>query len=133
MYVTWWCQTTPTSLSCVRHHVKHGVNLLCAVSQKAVQVADKAVDISLARRLVDYVLVVVVAQAAAQLFIVHLGLVLPLAPAPSHLEGRSEDERWERAGEGQIILIHLIPNFLWQDQANILLTLSIPLGIVNVN
>lgn len=99
MYVTWWCQTTHThthtSLSCVRLNVKHGVNLLCAVSQKAVQVADKAVDISLARRLVDYVLVVVVAQAAAQLLIVHLGLVLPLAPAPSHLEGRSEDGRWE--------------------------------------
>lgn len=51
----------------------------------------------------DDVLVVVVAQAAAQLLVVHLGLVFPLAPPPSHLQthtrGRDALVRRCRAAE----------------------------------
>ena len=53
-------------------------------------VTDEAVDVALPRRLVDDVLMVVVAQAAAQLLIVHLGLVLTLAPSLSHLTTHNE-------------------------------------------
>ena len=55
-------------------------------------VADKAVDISAPRRLVNNVLVVVVTQTATQLLIVHLGLVLASAPASSHLVRVAEAE-----------------------------------------
>lgn len=40
----------------------------------------------------DDVLVVIVAQAAAQLLVVHLGLVLPYAPATSHLERKTRSK-----------------------------------------
>ena len=59
--------------------------LFGSVSQKALQVADEAVDVALACGLVDDVLVVVVAQAATQLLVVHLGLVLADAPAARDL------------------------------------------------
>lgn len=52
---------------------------------QVLQIADKAIDVALARCLVDDVLVVVVAQAPAQLLVVHLGLVLADAPATRHL------------------------------------------------
>ena len=54
-------------------------------SQHALHVTDEAVDVALARRLVDDVLVVVVAQATAQLLVVHLRFVLALTPAFGHL------------------------------------------------
>lgn len=41
----------------------------------------------------DDVLVVVVSQATAQLLVVHLGLVLPAAPASSHLEEEGENDK----------------------------------------
>lgn len=66
-------------------NVHTGQHLLRRLSQHALHVADKAVDVALARRLVDDVLVVVVAQASAQLLVVHLGFVLALAPALGHL------------------------------------------------
>ena len=44
------------------------------------------VHVSLAPRLLDDVLVVVVTQSARQLLIVHLGLVLAVAPPPGHLD-----------------------------------------------
>lgn len=75
----------PPSLVGVRLDVQHGVELLGRVAQQALQVADEAVDVAFPGRLVDDVLVVVVAQAAAQLLVVHLGFVFPLAPSPGHL------------------------------------------------
>ena len=61
------------------------MELLGRVAQQALQVADETVDVTFPGRLVDDVLVVVVAQAAAQLLVVHLGFVFPLAPSPGHL------------------------------------------------
>ena len=62
------------------------MQLFGGVAQQAFQVTDEAVDVALARGLVDDVLVIVIAQAAAQLLVVHLGLVFPLAPSPRHLQ-----------------------------------------------
>ena len=58
---------------------------LRVAAEEGVEVADELVDVALARRLDDDLLVVVVAQAAGQLLVVHLGLVLALAPTPRHL------------------------------------------------
>ena len=70
------------------------MELLGRVAQQALQVADETVDVTFPGRLVDDVLVVVVAQAAAQLLVVHLGFVFPLAPSPGHLgEGWGESRR----------------------------------------
>ena len=63
----------------------HLVQLLRRVSQKALQVTDEAVDVALARRLMDDVLVIVVAQSSAKLLVVHLGFVLALAPPSGDL------------------------------------------------
>lgn len=63
----------------------HLVQLLGRVSQKALQVTDEAVDVALARRLMDDVLVIVVAQSSAKLLIVHLGFVFALAPPSGDL------------------------------------------------
>jgi len=52
--------------------------------QEILQVADETIDVSLAGRFVDDVLVVVVAQSTTQLLVVHLGLVLADAPPPGH-------------------------------------------------
>lgn len=60
------------------------MQFLGGVSEQVLEIADEPVDVSLARRLVDDVLVVVVAQAAAELLVVHLGLVLPDAPPTSY-------------------------------------------------
>lgn len=68
-------------------NVHTGQHLLGRLTQHALHVADKAVDVAFAGRLVDDVLVVVVAQASAQLLVVHLGFVLALAPALGHLQG----------------------------------------------
>ena len=62
-----------------------GEQLFGTAADQPIHVAHEAVDVSLAGRLVDDVLVVVVAHAAAQLLVVHLGLVLALAPASSNL------------------------------------------------
>ena len=59
--------------------------LIGGAAEKAVHVADEAVDVSLAGRLVDDVLVIVVTHAAAELLVVHLRFVLSLAPASSDL------------------------------------------------
>ena len=48
-----------------RLEVDHGMELLGGVAKEGLEVADKPVDVALARRLVDDVLVVVVAQAPA--------------------------------------------------------------------
>ena len=59
--------------------------LVGGAAEQTVHVADEPIDVSLARRLVYDVLVVVVAHAAAQLLVVHLGLVLARAPASRNL------------------------------------------------
>ena len=66
-------------------HTDHLVQLLRGVTKEALQVADEAVHVALPGSLVDDVLVVVVAEPPAQLLVVHLGLVLALAPPPRHL------------------------------------------------
>ena len=68
-----------------RLEVDHGMELLGGVAKEGLEVADKPVDVALARRLVDDVLVVVVAQAARQLLVVHLGLVFPQPPSSGDL------------------------------------------------
>ena len=59
--------------------------LLGGTAKKPVHVADEAIDVALAGRLVDDVLVVVIPDTATQFLVVHLRLVLPLAPASSDL------------------------------------------------
>ena len=53
--------------------------------EEALKITNESVDVSLPSRLVDDVLVVVVAQPATQLLVVHLGLILPDAPPAGHL------------------------------------------------
>lgn len=81
--------------------IQHGVELPRLVAQQSLEVADEAVDISLARRLVDDVLVVVVAQAAAKLLVVHLGLVLPSTPQKGYLRTCPQP----RGGQGQVMAL----------------------------
>ena len=68
-----------------RLEVHHGMEFLWCVAKEGLQVADEPVDVALARRLVDDVLVIVIAQATAKLLVVHLRFVLPHAPSSSHL------------------------------------------------
>ena len=75
-----------------RLEVDHGMELLGGVAKEGLEVADEPVDVALAGRLVDVVLVVLVAQAAAKLLIVHLGLVFPHAPSSGHLPKTSNYE-----------------------------------------
>ena len=60
--------------------------VLRLVPKQGLQVADEPVHVPLARRLVDDVLVVVVAQATAQFLVVHLRLVFPSSPSSSNLK-----------------------------------------------
>ena len=66
--------------------VHHGLHLLGPVAKHGLQITDKSVNISLARCLQDYVLVVVISERTRQLLVVHLGLVLAVAPPPGHLD-----------------------------------------------
>ena len=68
-----------------RLEVNHGVELLWCVAKQGLQIADEPVHVPLARGLVDYVLVVVVAQTSRQLLVVHLGLVFPQTPSSGDL------------------------------------------------
>lgn len=74
----------------VRLDAQDGVQFFRCEPQQVLQVAYEAVHVALPCRLVDDVLVVVIAQTAAQLLIVHLGLVLPLSPPAGHLIGVSK-------------------------------------------
>lgn len=67
-------------------HAQDGVQFLGGEPQQVLQVAHEAVHVTLPRRLVDDVLVVVIAQAPAQLLVVHLGLVFPFSPPAGHLK-----------------------------------------------
>lgn len=66
------------------------MQLLGREPQQVLEVAHEAVHVALARGLVDDVFVVVIAQTSAQLLVVHLGLVFPLAPPAGHLIWVSE-------------------------------------------
>lgn len=59
--------------------------LLRSVSQQALQITHKSVDIAFASCLVYDIFVVVIAESPAELFIVHLGFIFANAPAPGHL------------------------------------------------
>lgn len=76
----------------VRLDAQDGMQFLGGEPQQVLEVAHEAVHVALPRRLVDDVLVVVIAQAAAQLLVVHLGLVFPLSPPAGHLIGVGELE-----------------------------------------
>ena len=69
----------------LRHDPYQVEEVLRLVAQQGLQVADEPVHVPLARRLVDDVLVVVVAQPPTQLLVVHLGLVFPQTPTPRNL------------------------------------------------
>jgi len=56
--------------------------LLRAVAQHLIELTDKPVHVSLAGRLVNDVLVIVVSHTAWQFLVIHLGLVLAHAPPP---------------------------------------------------
>lgn len=58
---------------------------MSSLPKKVLKIAHETIDVSLAGRLVDDVLVVVIAQAARQLLVVHFGLVLAYAPPARHL------------------------------------------------
>jgi len=76
----------------VRFEIDHGVQLFRSIPQEILEITDEAVDVSLAGGFVDDVLIVVVAQAATELLVVHLGLVLADAPASGHLVGIAQLE-----------------------------------------
>ena len=69
----------------LRHNADEIEEILRFISEQVLQVAHKAVDVALSRRLVNDVLIVVVAKASRQLFIVHLRLVLANPPPSSNL------------------------------------------------
>lgn len=68
------------------------LQFLIQFGQQTLDVANEAIDVALPARLVNDVLVVIVAQPPAQFLIRHAGLVLTLAPAPGHLAGNEREE-----------------------------------------
>lgn len=61
---------------------------MCRFPEHALNVADKAVDVTFACCFVNYVFVVVITQATTKLLVVHFRLVLALAPPLCHLQVR---------------------------------------------
>ena len=76
--------------------------------EQVLQVADEAVDVALAGRLVDDVFVVVVAETATEFLVVHLGLVLADAPTARHLVRVGEFELPAVAGPRDKVLATLV-------------------------
>jgi len=68
-----------------RRQSVHGEQAIGGASNEAFHLADEPVNVALARCLVDDILVVVISNTSTQLFVVHLGFVLPLAPSARHL------------------------------------------------
>jgi len=85
------------------------------VSDDGRHVAHEAVDVSTSGRLVDNVLVVVVTQAATQLFVVHLGFVLARAPASCYLVWVAEAKFPVVAGPRDVVLAQRIQKQLQQE------------------
>ena len=73
-------------VSALGHDPDQVEEVLGLVAQQVLQVADEPVHVPLPARLVDDVLVVVVAQAPGQLLVVHLRLVLTCAPPSCNLQ-----------------------------------------------
>jgi len=82
----------------------YGKQLFGSVSNNGRHVTHKTIDVSTPGSLVDDVFVVVVTQAATQLFVVHLGLVLARAPASSYLVWVAETELPVVAGPWDVVL-----------------------------
>lgn len=76
--------------------------------KKALQVADEAINVSLASGLVNYIFIVIIAQATAEFFVIHFGLVLADAPAASHFVGVRELEFPTVAGPRNEALASLV-------------------------
>ena len=93
----------------------HGLHLLRPVPQHRLQVTDKSVNIALARRLQDDVLVVIISERAGQLLVVHLGLVLPNSPPPGHLVRIGHLELPAVAGPDDEVLARLVRQQLQQE------------------
>ena len=70
----------------LRNHSDPVEELGWSLSQDVLHITHESVHVSLASSLLDDVLVVVVSQISRQLLIVHLGLVLAVAPPPGHLD-----------------------------------------------
>ena len=75
-------------ISGLRHDADQVEEVVRFVSKETLEVTDESVDISLARCLVDDVLVIIVSETPRQLLIVHLWLVLSQTPASSNLENK---------------------------------------------
>ena len=69
----------------LRHDADQVEEVVRFVSKETLEVTDESVDVSLARCLVDNVLVIIVSETARQLLVVHLWLVLSQPPASSNL------------------------------------------------
>ena len=69
----------------MRCETTRGEELLRGIPEQVLEVAHEPIHISFAGRLVDDVLVVVVAQTTAELLVVHLRFVFAHAPASCHL------------------------------------------------
>ena len=61
-------------------------------AEHVVQIADESVDVSLASRLLNDPLVIIVAKTPGQFFVIHLGLVFTIAPTLCNLRGGEEEE-----------------------------------------
>ena len=70
----------------LRHDADQVEEVVRFVSKETLEVTDESVDVSLARCLVDDVLVIIVSETSRQLLVVHLWLVLSQTPASGNLE-----------------------------------------------
>jgi len=61
------------------------MNLLRTISQEALEITDKPIDISFPRCFENNVLVVIISETSGEFLVVHLRFVLPDPPPPRHL------------------------------------------------
>ena len=66
--------------------VHHGMDLLCCKAEQSLEITHKSVHVTLASRLQNNILVVIISKTPRQLLVVHLGLVLPQPPPSCHLK-----------------------------------------------
>ena len=72
----------------LRHDADQVEEVVRFVSKNTLEITDESVDVSLARCLVDDVLVIIVSETTRQLLVVHLWLVLSQTPSSSNLENK---------------------------------------------
>ena len=99
----------------LRRQVVGGEQLLRSVAEQPLQLADEAVDVALAGGLVDDVLVVIVSDAARQLLVVHLRLVLAHSPPAGDLVRVGHLELPTVARPGDEVLAGLVRQQLEQE------------------